>query len=386
MLDEKRRACMAHILINGFSAKAGGGKVIFEDYLSCLVEASRHDPNDYFVITPDEEIYRPWNNQRVRILSIPRIYRESYFLPFFYVYLLNRIVKANRIDAVFNFGDIVLPVNAPQVYFFDWSYAVYPDSVAWTRMNRVSYLQRRLKYHIIRFALKYATLTIAQTPTMAERLKTLYGLERVVTVPTPVTLASTHQNAPRDFGLPTSRILLLCLANYAPHKNLEILTPLARLLRERDLDFTIVTTLDPDRSKAARKLLAAIEQEHLADYLINVGYVDPAYVPALFDQCHALLLPTLLESYGLPFVEAMFYERTIITSDFDFTRDVCREAAFYFDPLDVKSIADAISQAFADEARRQKKIALGKKLVSEINDWQGAFRQYQDCLQQVLQS
>lgn len=375
---------MAHFLINGFSAKMGGGKAIFEAYLSA--SASRNDPNVYFVITPNEAHYRSWNNDRIHVLPISPIFQKPFMLPLFYGYLVGRIVKTNRIDAALNFGDIVLPVNVPQVYFFDWSYAVYPDSIAWARMNWTSYLQRRLKYRIIKFTLKYATLTIAQTSTMAERLKTLYGLERVVTVPTPVTLASSQQNPPRDFGLPRNRTLLLCLANYAPHKNLEILTPLARLLRERGFDFTIVTTLDPDRSQAARKLLAAIEQEHLGDYLINVGHVDPVYVPALFDECHALLLPTLLESYGLPFVEAMFYGRSIITSDFDFTRDVCREAAFYFDPLDVKSIADAIVQAFADEARRQEKIALGKKLVSEINDWQGAFRQYQDCLQEVLQS
>jgi glycosyltransferase involved in cell wall biosynthesis len=91
----------------------------------------------------------------------------------------------------------------------------------------------------------------------------------------------------------------------------------------------------------------------------------------------------LLESYGLPFVEAMFNKKTIITSDFDFTWDVCGEAAYYFDPLDEGSIYKAICAAFADESARQERISLGFKIASELNDWPNAFQEYQDCLRKA---
>lgn len=374
---------MANILINGFSAKIGGGKAIFDDYLSFLSDASQNDPDDYFVITPNDALYRVWAGEKIHVLRIPRMYHKLIFLLLFYVHVIPKIVRVNRIDAVFNFGDIVLPVRVPQVYFFDWAYAVYPESVVWAKMSLASYVQRRVKYYVVRFTLRFATIVIAQTPTMVNRLRSLYGLRRVVLVRSPMTLSSMQKTVPRDFGLPADRRLLLCLANYAPHKNLEILVPLARLMQQKKVELTIVTTLDPARSNAARDLLETVEREHLNDYVANVGHVDPLHIPALFEQCHALLLPTLLESYGLPFVEAMFNKKTIITSDFDFTWDVCGEAAYYFDPLDEGSIYKAICAAFADESARQERISLGFKIASELNDWPNAFQEYQDCLRKV---
>lgn len=359
---------MANILINGFSAKMGGGKAIFEDYLSFLAEASQNDPDDYFVMTPNDALYRAWAGEKIHILPIPPIYQKLLFLPLFYLYKVPRIIRTHRIDAVLNFGDIILPVRVPQVYLFDWAYAVYPESIVWAKMDRASYIRRWVKYYIVRFTLRFATIVVAQTPTMVNRLKSLYGLKRVVLVRSPITLASTKKTVPKDFGLPTERRLLLCLATYAPHKNLEILLPLARLMKQRNAPFTIVTTLDLARSNAARNLMTTVERKHLDDYIVNVGHVDPMYIPALFGQCDALLLPTLLESYGLPFVEAMFNKRTVITSDFDFTRDVCGEAAYYFDPLDEESIYRAICAAFADESVRQEKIKLGFKIASDLND------------------
>lgn len=329
---------MANYLINGFSAKTGGGKAIFEDYLSFLTAASRDDQNTYFVITPNEAQYRSWNSEEIHILPVSSVYQKPIFLPLFYFFIVHRIVRLNQIDAVLNFGDVILPIHVPQVYFFDWAYAVYPESIVWKRMKLTDYFRRWAKYHIVRHTLRFATIVIAQTPTMVERLKRLYGLRKVVLVRSPVTRASMGKKVPRDFGLPAERKLLLCLANPAPHKNLEILLPLARIMKQRNDKVTVVTTLDPVRSNAAQALLTAVEKERLGEYIVNVGHVNPLHVPALFEQCHALLLPTLLESYGLPFAEAMFNQRTIITSDFDFTRDVCGEAAYYFDPLDEESI------------------------------------------------
>jgi glycosyltransferase involved in cell wall biosynthesis len=374
---------VGNILINGFSAKVGGGKAIFEDYLSFLTKASQNDEDDYFVITPNEPLYRGWAGKRIHILRVSSLYQKVPFLALFYLHVVPRIVEVNRIEAVLNFGDIVLPVRVPQVYFFDWPYAVYPESVAWAKMSLMNYVRRRVKYYVIRFTLRFATVVIAQTPTMVNRLKRLYGLERVVLVRSPVTVTSMEKISARDFGLPEERTLLLCLANYSPHKNLEIFLPLARLMKQERCHFTIVTTLDSARSKAARNLLSTVEKEQLHEYLINVGQVDRSHVAALFEQCDALLLPTLLESYGLPFVEAMFNKRTIITSDFDFTRDVCGDAAYYFDPLDAKSIYSVACAAFSDEPTRQDKIGAGFKIASDLNDWPRAFRQYQDCLRRA---
>lgn len=56
----------------------------------------------------------------------------------------------------------------------------------------------------------------------------------------------------------------------------------------------------------------------------------------------ALLMPSLLESFSGTYLEAMHFGLPILTSDLDFAREVCHDAALYFDPWDTASIRDAI--------------------------------------------
>jgi glycosyltransferase involved in cell wall biosynthesis len=55
-----------------------------------------------------------------------------------------------------------------------------------------------------------------------------------------------------------------------------------------------------------------------------------------------LFLPTLLESFGNIYLEAMSLGVPILTSDRDFARWVCGESALFFDPLSAYSIVESI--------------------------------------------
>jgi glycosyltransferase involved in cell wall biosynthesis len=372
---------MANILVNGFSAKAGGGKAILENYLALLCGATHAKTDRYFVLTPNPRSYAGCATDHVQIVPVPSLYsRGPAFLPFFYLFYVPGIVRCLDIDAILNFGDIILPVRVPQVYFFDWPYAAYPDSVVWRRMRLPDYAARRLKLWIVRRTLRYATRTIVQIPTMAQRLERLYGLRNIVVIPSPVTLESRQAAADTVFNLPGGRRLLLCPAGFSPHKNIPVLLPVARLLAKARSDVSIVTTLDPAPNSATRRFIASVAAAELGPYLVNIGDVPRHRMGALYQRCDGLLLPTLLESYGLPFVEAMHNRRTVLTSDYPFTRDVCGDAAFYFDPLDADSIVATIQDAFSDESRRQAKIEQGRALVERINTWPEAFQAYQACI------
>ena len=73
-----------------------------------------------------------------------------------------------------------------------------------------------------------------------------------------------------------------------------------------------------------------------------------------------MILPTLLESFSATYIEAMFHGKTILTSDLDFARDVCGEAAFYFDPLNPQSIGGGDGLRFS-EGRDQGAKASGRE-------------------------
>ena len=52
-------------------------------------------------------------------------------------------------------------------------------------------------------------------------------------------------------------------------------------------------------------------------------------------------MPTLL-SHTRYFLEAM-YKKPLLVSDREFAREICGQAAIYFDPLSIDSMAQAVS-------------------------------------------
>ena len=116
---------------------------------------------------------------------------------------------------------------------------------------------------------------------------------------------------------------------------MEIFIPLAKKIKEQALHYQIIITISKNQSKEAKLYCQKIIQESLDSVIINVGSVYLEDIPHLYQLTDGLLLPTLLESYSGTYIEALFYEKPIFTSYFDFTKTVCKEAAFYFDPFNM---------------------------------------------------
>lgn len=374
---------MANILINGFSAKSGGGKAIFDDFLSYLC-ADTDTEHRYFIIVNNVDEYSCRECSHVRIVTVPFLSAGKGLLPFFYLVFVPHLVKRRAIDVVFNFADLILPVKVPQIYLFDWAYFVYPDSIVWKRMPLRDLCVRKVKAALMECCLRFISVTIAQTETMAKRLNEVRGLRDVVVVPNAVTMDTPKGRQAHDFNLPEGKKKLLFLSSFSPHRNFEIVVPLARLLKRENSEYVIVTTLDAEQGRGVRRLFSQLNNEGLGDYVLNVGKVQPKDVSDLFEQCDALFLPTLLESYGLPFIEAMHNGRPIFTSDYDFARDVCREAAYYFNAMDEESIYEQFVSAFSNEERLMERVEIGREYLRTRPSREAVYEEYKSCIEKVL--
>lgn len=373
---------MANIFLNGFKAKTGGGKSILNNYLSLLMKnGSRHR---FYVLTPDKNEYEKYRCDMIEIIDIVAMYKHNIFSPYVNRSLLPRMFEKLRIDLLFNMGDIVIPSDVPQIYLFDWPYAIYPQSVVWKRMDLASYFTRRIKLHFFKKYKHYARLVIAQTPTAKKRLENLYGLSNVDIVPNAVSLENMDGGEFKDYGLPGNKIKLLYLTYYYPHKNLEIFLPLARKIKRDALPYCLVITLASVQHVQAARILEMLKKEHLEDVVVNVGPVKMSNVPSLYKQCDGLLMPTLLESFSGTYVEAMYHRKTILTSRLDFAEDVCGTSAFYFDPLDEVSILKEMLVAFGNDELRRQKIEEGRAKLAQLPSWAQAFDKYQTLIEKTL--
>jgi glycosyltransferase involved in cell wall biosynthesis len=268
---------MATILINGLKAKTGGGRSILSNYLSLLQGAQVN--HRYLVLTPAREEYLRYESGNVSVIDVPGIFKANLFFPILYSLIFPQLIRRHGINLIFNLGDVVIPTRTRQVYLFDWAYAIYPESITWDRMGWRERMIRRIKVAFIRRWFGCATATIAQTDIARDRLKSLFGLDLVEVIPNAVSLENLGRGDAREFALPTGRRLLY-LTYYYSHKNIEILIPVARLIREKGLDFKIVVTLDPRQGPGAAAFLEAISREGLDGIVVNVGLVPAMPGPA----------------------------------------------------------------------------------------------------------
>lgn len=138
------------------------------------------------------------------------------------------------------------------------------------------------------------------------------------------------------------RTFLLFIGSPAPNKNLARAIDAFGALRRDDISFVMV-------GKAANVFSRNVLQERPA-HVLETGRLTDAEIIALYGHARALVFPSLYEGFGIPPLEAMRENCPVLASDIPVLREVCGEAALYFDPLETASISRAMLAVLDDTA------------------------------------
>jgi glycosyltransferase involved in cell wall biosynthesis len=90
-----------------------------------------------------------------------------------------------------------------------------------------------------------------------------------------------------------------------------------------------------------------------------LGFVSPSALSALYSAAVALLMPSHVEGFGLPTIEAMRCGCPVIASDTPALAEVCGGAALHVPASDPTALAKAIRSVATDAARRDDLVARG---------------------------
>ena len=155
---------------------------------------------------------------------------------------------------------------------------------------------------------------------------------------------------------------------------------------------TLVIKTFPNPHNEIREWLASAQKTtpHYPDVLLIEEDLSDAQLKALYQQCHALVMPSRAEGFGLPMAEAMMYGLPVITTGWSGQVDFCTpETAwlvdFTFAPAEThfglfnsvwaEPDSDHLAQLMRDvyalpaEARRHKSDA-GRKLLMQNFKWE----------------
>src|SRR5262249_29661193 len=94
------------------------------------------------------------------------------------------------------------------------------------------------------------------------------------------------------------------------------------------------------------------------------GFVSDEDLESYYHNAKALILPSLMEGFGLPGLEAMQQGCLVLASSIPSFKEIYQSAAVYFDPLAVDSLSATIREVLIEEKTFHSYIEEGRKRVA----------------------
>lgn len=176
----------------------------------------------------------------------------------------------------------------------------------------------------------------------------------------------------RKYGVDPGRRYWLYVGGLSPHKNLaRLIEAFARLGPDERL--VIVGDFGDVFHTHVPELRALVDRLGLGVRVRFTGFVPDEDVAYLYSRTYALALPSLMEGFGLPAVEAMACGTPVVASTAGSLPEVVGEAGVLFDPSDVGAMAGAMQGLIDDPARRDRLAGLALRR-SALFTWEAVAR------------
>jgi len=266
------------------------------------------------------------------------------------------VAGARRLDVLHspaNAGPVLLPGPAGVVTLHDLIWLHRADE--WEASARVQRQMRAMVNHSVRHADRVFAVSTAAAEDFARTL----GLprERIEVTPSGVRAPSATPVAEAElraaFELGSARVVL-CVAQKRPYKNLQALI---RALPSLPDDVMLVLPSSPTPHEAELRALAL--ELGVAERVRLPGWLTDAQLDGLYALSEAFVLPSLMEGFGLPLLEAMVRGLPVACSNVSALPEVAGDAALQFDPHDQEETTAAIRLLLDDRALAQRLVARG---------------------------
>jgi glycosyltransferase involved in cell wall biosynthesis len=172
-----------------------------------------------------------------------------------------------------------------------------------------------------------------------------------------------------QFGLMpnnTNRPYLLYVGLRSGYKNFTRFLQAVASTTQLHSAFDIVAFGGGDFSAAERALIQSLNFK--PQQVRQIGGND-TLLASYYGGASALVYPSCYEGFGLPPLEAMAYQCPVVSSHASAMPEVIGNAAEFFEPTDLSSIATAIQNVVLSPARAKELIAKGLERVAQFT-WQ----------------
>lgn len=137
-------------------------------------------------------------------------------------------------------------------------------------------------------------------------------------------------------------------ANYWLHKNHRNLVEAFALYRKKEGDQALHLVLTGQEDERSYELRKQIEALGLADTVHLLGHLDLPSYKAVWELAHSLVFPSRYEGFGLPLIEALYFQKPVACSNEAFANEFLAPAALKVDTRQPTELAEALSRLQAN--------------------------------------
>jgi len=291
---------------------------------------------------------------------------------------LGKIEREFQPDVVFTlFGPTYWRPHSIHVSGFanSWLFArnEFAQSVLNVRSRLVARVGRLLRLLCLRWENPVAM--VVETASLAEAIQSAWPWKRVYVVPNTCSQVFFEAREKRKrrkgaiLSIPRhgSVVNVATLSSYYPHKNLELIPFVAKVLKEIQSNFFFKFHLSIELNSEAWKTISAISASlGVKDNVVSKGRIAPKLAPQFYEEADIMFLPSLLETFSASYPEAMIMEVPIVTSDLPFAKSVCGNAALYFEPMNAFSAASKIVELCYNPKMVERLVREGIRVVDQL--------------------
>jgi glycosyltransferase involved in cell wall biosynthesis len=383
------------VLISAVAAKSGGAAT----YIANLARELSDSGDRYIFLVPTGTRDRiTVNRSDIEFIETDIAFHSGWKRFFWDQMWLRLLVRRYRADLLISTSDYgMFFTSRPQLLLV--RNALFFSSEYRRRILTKKRLLARFDYWLrqflvrtsVRMADKVVTTTAAMMESVARDLPLVREKGTVNPFGAPLEKFQAVSGKLRNTSVDKNDSLrVLYVSEYADYKNVRVLLKALKELRRNwsgRLSATI--TMDPETfyqfdSVTQQEDHQLSTDSEVAECVRFTGGVDYEKIHALYRDADVFAFPSMVESFGHPLVEAMACGVPVVASDIAVHREVCGDAALYFEPSDHHALAARLRQLAESPDLRMQLRERGLEKVQSMLSWSGHVRRLEAQMRSLV--
>ena len=174
-----------------------------------------------------------------------------------------------------------------------------------------------------------------------------------------------------------SWIDIIYLSGSHPNKRIHLLAPIFKQLVQNG-NYRLITTLS--EGSYLDTVIESFAKLGITRNHVNIGPIEPANVADVIRDAQGMINVASLESFSNNWVEAWAANVPLITTDAEWAKASCQDAAIYVEINDPMRAANCIDKVFSSVALRKELVVNGKKILLTLPTAEQRVQQYLDII------